>query len=58
MARRLNLQLADDELPTLVELVQANEEYLVTVDGAIRAPSEDPLGFMRCLRLWRQTDGR
>jgi hypothetical protein len=56
MARRLKLQLADDDLPTLEQVVQANEEYLVTVDAASRTPSEDPLGFMRSVHTWRQTD--
>jgi hypothetical protein len=54
--RHLHLQLADDDLPTLVQVVQANEEYLSTVDAAPRAPSEDPLGFMHSVRTWRQTD--
>ena len=55
MATHLQLQLADDELPILEEVVQANEEYLVTVDAATRTPSEDPLGFMRSVHTWRQT---
>lgn len=56
MARRLKLQLADDDLPTLEQVIQANEEYLVTVDAASRTSSEDPLGFMRSVHTWRQTD--
>jgi hypothetical protein len=58
MATHLQLQLADDELSVLEEVVQANEEYLVIVDAAPRTPSEDPLGFMRSVQTWRQTDER
>ena len=56
MARHLQLQLADDEMPVLEQVVQANEEYLITMDSAARNSSEDPLGFMRTVRTWRQAD--
>jgi hypothetical protein len=58
MARHLKLQLDADELATLEEAVEGNEEYLVAVDATTRTPAEDPLAFMRFVHALETSDER
>ena len=52
LAKHMRLDLSAGEMEVLEQVVQANEDYLLTVDASDRSPSEDPLGFMGFLRNW------